>query len=849
MVPQSYSVDTTDEAILAQVIERSKETSDNAGIASVDESIISSAIEASLRDQLVPVSPQEQPQSLESVFGLDENDALFVQDSQLEIGVEKCQHVKDAVKQKDFKRAIMDIKDWDHCCTCVTMNAKFKTLAKTMRLAAMVQAEFTADELPADALWICLTCGEINCGRALKEHAVAHEKSKKSSHPLAMNLASLDCWCYECDDQLLTTKGRNPDARECQTILAKTLQARQAKARAISEARAKNSKGGASTSIASTISSAKSKVHAPGLQNLGNTCFFNSVVQVLIETQSLRSIFSESDRANFPPSLSIATDKGLGPLTTVFKDFLSTMWKQQGGTVTPRDLFTQIAKKWKVFRGFQEQDSQELMRHLLDGIRQEELDLIKKRTAIENDPSTSACPSGVDLSTSKLDYIPFIDSCFSGKLVSVIVCDACKKCSYAYEPYFDLSLPVRGLPEPPAPEGGSLKALLMARSRNMVDKPDADNSYGITKEEQGSEAHLRHVEKLLKTVPLQSSSGTLSIERSLNQFTSVDSLDGENKFACENCYKIQNEGRVTPELKSNGTTADGSQETEDQQVSADVDKVGMATKIETETKANGADGKPVERQQPKKHVLRKAYKRYLVSTLPPTLVLHLKRFEQANSKFGMMRKIEDQVDIPVELDMAPYCIPKSEVEEEEGSLENQDQESKIKELAVIETTVDGTPMTTRYRLYGATVHQGSLASGHYTNFVLSSKVEAPLASEKDNNKPALHVAVTAANGQVLPDIPLSALLAQQTKKKGKKGGGKKGGSTNNRNGQVNQGDFKANTGEVEMTGNLSSVAMEEKKEDKIDTRQWIHCSDTNVRQASLEEVLESRPYLLYYERF
>lgn len=83
--------------------------------------------------------------------------------------------------------------------------------------------------------------------------------------------------------------------------------------------------------------------------------------------------------------------------------------------MTPRDLFTQIAKKWKVFRGMKEQDSQELMRYLFDGIKEEELDLIKKRQGTGRAPKDSP------------KYAPFIESCFAGKLVSVIVCDACKK--------------------------------------------------------------------------------------------------------------------------------------------------------------------------------------------------------------------------------------------------------------------------------------------------------------------------------------------------------------------------------------------------------------------------------------
>lgn len=103
--------------------------------------------------------------------------------------------------------------------------------------------------------------------------------------------------------------------------------------------------------------------------------------------------------------------------------------------MTPRDLFTQIAKKWKVFRGFREQDSQELMRHLLEGIRQEEDDLIKKRLAEEEQQQQVGEEAKSELAAPP-KYVPFIDTCFSGKLVSVIVCDACKKvqslCSYSF---------------------------------------------------------------------------------------------------------------------------------------------------------------------------------------------------------------------------------------------------------------------------------------------------------------------------------------------------------------------------------------------------------------------------------
>jgi hypothetical protein len=192
-----------DDVNLAQAIAGSMETANNNGIATLDESVLSTAIEASLQDQQFPRS-QENQQSLEPIFSYDSDnydDAFLAQDPQSEVGIEKCPHVKDAVKQANFRKYMAEQnKDWDHCLTCVAFHTKFKNVAKAMMgpLAVRLQKEFPADELPSEALWICLTCGEINCGRALKEHAVEHavelEKSKNSSHPLAMNLASLECW-------------------------------------------------------------------------------------------------------------------------------------------------------------------------------------------------------------------------------------------------------------------------------------------------------------------------------------------------------------------------------------------------------------------------------------------------------------------------------------------------------------------------------------------------------------------------------------------------------------------------------------------------------------------------------
>lgn len=46
-------------------------------------------------------------------------------------------------------------------------------------------------------LCVCLSCGAVGCGRDDHGHASAHAAMHK--HPLSADVASAECWCYECD--------------------------------------------------------------------------------------------------------------------------------------------------------------------------------------------------------------------------------------------------------------------------------------------------------------------------------------------------------------------------------------------------------------------------------------------------------------------------------------------------------------------------------------------------------------------------------------------------------------------------------------------------------------------------
>jgi len=46
---------------------------------------------------------------------------------------------------------------------------------------------------------------------------------------------------------------------------------------------------------------------------------------------------------------------------------------------TPNELFNEIIAKWDQYKDYNQQDGHELLRHLLDGIRDEQLQVGKKK--------------------------------------------------------------------------------------------------------------------------------------------------------------------------------------------------------------------------------------------------------------------------------------------------------------------------------------------------------------------------------------------------------------------------------------------------------------------------------------
>ncbi|SPO25032.1 uncharacterized protein UTRI_01546_B [Ustilago trichophora] len=199
------------------------------------------------------------------------------------------------------------------------------------------------------------------------------------------------------------------------------------------------------------------------------------------------------------------------PLNTAFRHVLEKFWtdghkSRASININPKRLLNQLGKKYDQYLEYGQQDGHELMRHLLDACRMEEMDVIKKMrppppskklkvdsvttsasaTAtsstttsplnrltpadmengqIVSHPAASAGvePDGVSAASAEQELLPFLDLLFCGKLASMVVCEGCKKVSHTYEDFYDISLSLRD-------DASNPKSRKRDRLRSMADR-------------------------------------------------------------------------------------------------------------------------------------------------------------------------------------------------------------------------------------------------------------------------------------------------------------------------------------------------------------------------------------------
>ncbi|XP_042876119.1 ubiquitin carboxyl-terminal hydrolase 16-like isoform X5 [Penaeus japonicus] len=459
---------------------------------------------------------QADPYAEESSDGEEEETPASGPEKEPKNESKACGHANRAVNFSLVRKALKQGQPIGDCTQC----------RKGHRTDLKDEAE-DATENYVPVIWLCLFCGHQGCDRNTQEqHSFLHYRTPRSDpHCLILNTQAWNVWCYDCDSEVHQTSSkklheiveyikRQKDMAPRRSVTSQPVINKPSHTSGNETGTVTLNKGTVSSfddnsKAAKNQRNAQASVLASlpkvkGLSNLGNTCFFNSVMQCLAQTHFLTQLLDvqcqSGQRVYLPgqaksslddPKKSQFTENGRiqqkkekipineneedvelkpldlilpegGGLTLATAAFLKDMHSVgKNGVLNPGHLFGQICKKSTQFQGYEQQDAHELLRCLLDAIRNEEI-LRAKRAILKafalsekTDPNTvSPRLKTMIKGYGKQATHTLVDHIFGGHLISTVFCEECHWSSQVFEPFMDLSLPIneeKGKPKKTSP--------------------------------------------------------------------------------------------------------------------------------------------------------------------------------------------------------------------------------------------------------------------------------------------------------------------------------------------------------------------------------------------------------------
>lgn len=418
------------------------------------------------------------------------------------------------------------------------------THVKNLKESNRSQKNCEVEECPCLAQWFCphSNCQNFYCGQKKNGHATSHS----TSHVILVNVHNGKVWCTACEGEVSIESNsprlstmikkclRIPETLEQKPVAhrqPKTLQSQPTRGRPIDP---NCFQSRPMLAMSKDIFDDTFPRGLTGLINLGNTCYFNAAIQLL----SNCTPFSEFFRYKSTLKPYAINQSGM---SNAFAQMIQKIWaEKRQSSVSPNLVLTRIRDEFIQFRGWAQQDAQELIRCLLDLLHRELAQPVyayEMTLAYEGPSCTSNDDKGGDSGLSSdsestgsedtqktqtsrpIRMRSIVTDVLDGQLESSVKCLTCQTVSNTKETFQDLSLPI--------PSREQLE--LIAEFTNSLN-PEFDNlSWSLSNWGMWFRSWITWM------LP-----HSVSLTDCLDAFFCPDKLSGDDMYSCEKCNKLRN---------------------------------------------------------------------------------------------------------------------------------------------------------------------------------------------------------------------------------------------------------------------------------------------------------------------